>query len=254
MDGGLELGLDTFGDVTVGADGRPLPRPEVIRDVLEEAVLADEVGVDAIGIGEHHRADFAVSSPEMVLAAIAGRTRRIRLGSAVTVLSSDDPVRVFQRFSTLDAVSGGRAEVTLGRGSFTESFPLFGIDLDRYEELFEDRLDLFVELLAERPVTWTGTTRAALDRPTGLPPDGVGPPGHLGRGGREPPVGGPGRPLRAPADDRHHRRGERALRPPGRPLPPGVGGVRSAPTPGRCPFTWARGASDARHENSCGRT
>jgi probable LLM family oxidoreductase len=118
--------------------------------------------VDFFGVGEHHRSEFAVSSPEMVLATIAGRTGRIRLGSAVTVLSSDDPVRVFQRFSTLDALSSGRAEVILGRGSFTESFPLFGFELDQYEELFEEKVDLFVHLLTERPVTWSGSTRAGL--------------------------------------------------------------------------------------------
>ena len=116
----LELGLDTFGDVTLDATGQPLPDHQVIRDLVEEAVLADELGLDFIGVGEHHRPDFAVSAPEVVLAAIAGRTSRIRLGSAVTVLSSDDPVRVYQRFATLDAVSGGRAEVILGRGSFIE--------------------------------------------------------------------------------------------------------------------------------------
>lgn len=158
----LELGLDTFGDNTAGPDGTPLPHGQVIRDVVEEAVLADEVGVDVFGVGEHHRADFAVSSPEIVLAAAAGRTRRIRLGTAVTVLSSDDPIRVFQRFSTLDAVSGGRAEVVLGRGSFTESFPLFGYDLDGYETLFEEKLDLFAALLEGGPVTWHGTTRKPL--------------------------------------------------------------------------------------------
>jgi probable LLM family oxidoreductase len=158
----LELGLDTFGDVTVDATGRPISQAETIRHVVEEAVLADQVGVDVIGLGEHHRDDFAVASPEMVLAAIAGRTERIRLGSAVTVLSSDDPVRVFQRFATLDALSNGRAEVVLGRGSFTESFPLFGYDLTQYEELFEEKVDLFARLLAETPVTWSGTTRAGL--------------------------------------------------------------------------------------------
>jgi probable LLM family oxidoreductase len=164
----LELGLDTFGDVTRTADGQPVPHAQVIRDVVAEAVLADEVGVDFIGIGEHHRADFAVSSPEMVLAAIAGQTKRIRLGSAVTVLSSDDPVRVFQRFATLDAVSNGRAEVILGRGSFIESFPLFGFQLDQYETLFEEKLELFVALLgadrAGEGVTWRGTTRAPLSK------------------------------------------------------------------------------------------
>src|SRR5215216_6688621 len=162
----LQLGLDTFGDVTFDAKGQPLPQAQVIRNVVAEAVLADELGIHFIGIGEHHRADFAVSAPEVVLAAIAGQTRRIRLGSAVTVLSSDDPIRVFQRFATLDAVSNGRAEVILGRGSFTESFPLFGYALDQYETLFEEKLQLFAELLdADRtgePVAWSGTTRAPL--------------------------------------------------------------------------------------------
>src|SRR6201990_3383669 len=144
----LELGLDTFGDVTSAADGTPLPHAPVIRHVIEKAVLEDSLGIDFIGLGEHHRGDFAVSSPEVVLAAIAARTRRIRLGSAVTVLSSDDPIRVFQRFATLDAVSNGRAEVMLGRGSFIESFPLFGFELERYEELFDEKLDLFAAVLA----------------------------------------------------------------------------------------------------------
>ncbi|MES2521251.1 MAG: LLM class flavin-dependent oxidoreductase [Gemmatimonadota bacterium] len=165
----LELGLDTFGDVTRTADGQPVSHAQVLRDVVAEATLADQTGVDFIGVGEHHRDDFAVSSPEMVLAAIAGRTERIRLGSAVTVLSSDDPVRVFQRFSTLDAVSTGRAELILGRGSFTESFPLFGFSLQHYEVLFEEKLELFAQLLeADRTgsaITWrsvSGTTRAPL--------------------------------------------------------------------------------------------
>jgi len=170
----LELGLDTFGDVTRDADGRPIPQPQVIRDVIDEAVLADELGIDFIGVGEHHRADFAVSSPEVLLAAIAGRTSRIRLGSAVTVLSSDDPIRVFQRFSTLDAASNGRAEVILGRGSFIESFPLFGFPLDQYETLFEEKLELYAAILEGNrtgaPVTWHGTTRAPLDAKRIYPP------------------------------------------------------------------------------------
>lgn len=159
----LELGLDTFGDVTEEADGSPRAQAQVIRDVVEEAVLADRLGVDFIGVGEHHRPDLAVSAPEVVLAAIAARTERIHLGSAVTVLSTDDPVRVFERFATLDALSGGRAEIILGRGSFTESFPLFGYNLDDYEVLFEEKLELFAEVLKEGPVTWSGTTRAPLD-------------------------------------------------------------------------------------------
>lgn len=158
----LELGLDTFGDVTAGADGQPLPHAEVIRNLIDEAVLADQVGIDFFGVGEHHRADFAISSPEVVLAAIAGRTERIHLGSAVTVLSSDDPIRVFQRFSTLNAASSGRAEVILGRGSFTESFPLFGFELRDYETLFEEKLDLFAALISQEAVTWSGTTRPPL--------------------------------------------------------------------------------------------
>jgi probable LLM family oxidoreductase len=166
----IQLGLDTFGDVTYDADGRLLPQAQVIRNVVAEAVLADELGLDFIGVGEHHRDDFAVSAPEVVLAAIAGQTKRIRLGSAVTVLSSDDPVRVFERFSTLDAVSGGRAEVILGRGSFTESFPLFGFPLDQYEQLFEEKLDLFAELLKQQAVTWSGQTRAALTDQMVYPP------------------------------------------------------------------------------------
>src|SRR5580700_5741178 len=166
----LELGLDTFGDVTTGPDGHPLPHAQVIRNVIDEAILADALGVDFFGIGEHHRADLPVSSPEVVLAAIAGRTTRIRLGSAVTVLSSDDPIRVFQRFATLDAVSNGRAEVILGRGSFTESFPLFGFELSQYEELFEDKLDLFAALLRQEPVTWKGRTRPPLTNQRVFPP------------------------------------------------------------------------------------
>lgn len=158
----MEFGIDTFGDVTVDADGATLSQAEVLRNVVEEGVLADRVGLSFIGIGEHHREDFAVSAPEVVLAAIAARTEQIHLGSAVTVLSSDDPVRVWQRFATLDGLSNGRAEVILGRGSFTESFPLFGYELSQYNELFEEKLDLFAALLPEGPVTWEGTTRPSL--------------------------------------------------------------------------------------------
>jgi len=159
----LQFGLDTFGDVTEGPDGIDLSYPEVIRNVVDQAILADQLGIDFIGIGEHHRDDFAVSSPEMVLSAIASRTERIHLGSAVTVLSSDDPIRVFQRYATLDAVSNGRAEIIVGRGSFTESFPLFGLPLQQYEELFEEKLELFAELLKEGPVTWSGNLRPPLN-------------------------------------------------------------------------------------------
>jgi probable LLM family oxidoreductase len=166
----IELGLDTFGDVTVTPDGVRLPQARVLRDVVAEGVLAEQVGLDAFGVGEHHRADFAVSAPEVVLAAIAGKTERIVLGSSVTVLSTDDPVRVFERFSTLNAVSDGRAEVILGRGSFTESYPLFGYDLAHYEQLFEEKLGLFAELLKGQPVTWTGRTRSGLTNQVVYPP------------------------------------------------------------------------------------
>lgn len=166
----LELGIDTFGDVTLDADGKPLPHAQVLRNVVAQGVAADRVGLEFFGVGEHHREDFAVSAPEVVLAAIAGRTERIHLGSAVTVLSSDDPVRVFQRFATLDGVSGGRAEVILGRGSFIESFPLFGFDLGQYEELFEEKLSLFTEVRKQEPVTWEGKLRPGLTDQSVFPP------------------------------------------------------------------------------------
>ena len=158
----VSLGLDTFGDVTVGPDGKPQAMDVTLREVLDQATLADEIGIDFIGLGEHHRPDFAISAPEIVLAAIAGRTHRIKLGTAVTVLSTDDPVRVFQRFSTLNALSNGRAEPILGRGSFTESYPLFGHDMQDYDQLFEERLDLFAQLLRSPRVTWSGQTRTSL--------------------------------------------------------------------------------------------
>lgn len=158
----IALGLDTFGDITLDEHGERVSAAQTIRDVVDQAVLADEVGLAFFGVGEHHRREFAVSSPEIVLAAAAARTTRIHLGTAVTVLSSDDPVRVFERFSTLDAVSNGRAEVILGRGSFIESFPLFGYDLRDYEALFDEKLDLFSRLLTEEPVTWQGTMRPDL--------------------------------------------------------------------------------------------
>jgi len=173
----IQLGLDTFGDVSLGADGQPKPMDQVLRDVVEQAVLADELGIHFIGLGEHHRPDFAISSPEIVLAAIAGRTSRIKLGTAVTVLSSDDPVRVFQRFSTLNAVSNGRAEPILGRGSFTESYPLFGYDLRDYDLLFEEKLDILAKLLKSPTITWSGQHRAPLKDQPVYPP--LGPEGMV---------------------------------------------------------------------------
>ena len=168
----IELGLDTFGDVTLGRDGQPKPMDQVLRDVVDQAVLADELGIHFIGLGEHHRSDFAISAPEMLLAAIAARTTQIKLGTAVTVLSSDDPIRVFQRFSTLNALSNGRAEPILGRGSFTESYPLFGYDLQDYEVLFEEKLDIFAKLSKNNPVTWSGRHRTALADQMVYPPLG----------------------------------------------------------------------------------
>lgn len=158
----LVFGIDTFGDVPEDDSGVLLSHAAAIRQVVDEAVLADELGIDVIALGEHHRPEYSISTPETVLAGIATRTSRIRLASGVTVLSSDDPVRVFQRFATVDALSNGRAEVILGRGSFTESFPLFGYDLSDYNELFEEKLELFVKLLDEKPVTWSGTLRPSL--------------------------------------------------------------------------------------------
>ena len=152
----MELGLITFADV-----GSVSPEQR-LRNLLEEARLADELGLDVFGVGEHHRPDFAVSAPAVALAAIAVQTQRIRLTSAVTVLSSDDPVRVFEEFATVDLLSGGRAEIMAGRGSFTESFPLFGYDLDDYDELFAEKLELLLELRSHETVTWSGRHRAPL--------------------------------------------------------------------------------------------
>ncbi|MWB97470.1 LLM class flavin-dependent oxidoreductase [Agromyces seonyuensis] len=166
----VEFGLDTFGDVTFDLEGRRLSHAETIRNAVEQAVLADSLGLDFFGVGEHHREEFAISAPEVVLAAIASRTERIHLGSAVTVLSSDDPVRVFQRFSELDAVSNGRAEVVLGRGSFIESFPLFGYDLAAYQELFDEKLELFAAIRDGGPITWTGRLRSPLEGQRIFPP------------------------------------------------------------------------------------
>src|SRR6266496_3587321 len=158
----IVIGVDSFGDMTAGSDGNLLSQPQNIRELVAEGVVAEESSLDFFGLGEHHIEEMPLSAPEMVLAAIAARTSRIHLGSAVTVLSSDDPVRVFQRYATLDALSSGRAEVILGRGSSIESFPLFGFDLADYERLFEEKLELFAQLRTERAVTWSGTTRAAM--------------------------------------------------------------------------------------------
>ncbi|MDF2627083.1 MAG: luciferase [Symbiobacteriaceae bacterium] len=160
----MELGIYTFAETTPDpVTGGTISPGERLRNLLEEIELADQVGLDVFGVGEHHRPDFAVSSPVPVLAAAAMRTRRIRLTSAVTVLSSDDPVRVFQDFATLDLLSGGRAEIMVGRGSFIESFPLFGYDLHDYDELFAEKLDLLLKLRESERVTWSGKHRAPID-------------------------------------------------------------------------------------------
>lgn len=157
------FGIDSFGDIPKDDSGRLMSHAAAIRQVVKEAVLADKLGIDVIALGEHHRSDFSISSPETVLAGIASVTKHIKLASGVTVLSSDDPVRVFERFATLDALSNGRAQIILGRGSFTESFPLFGFEMQDYELLFEERVELMAEVLKEKPVTWEGKTRASLD-------------------------------------------------------------------------------------------
>jgi probable LLM family oxidoreductase len=162
----MEIGVFSFGETRVDPEtGRQLEAGERLRRLVEEAELADQVGLDVFGVGEHHRPDYAVSAPAVVLAAAAGRTRRIRLTPTVSVLSSDDPVRVFQDYATLDRISGGRAEIMVGRGSFTESFPLFGQDLDDYEDLFAEKLDLLLALRDAGPdetVTWSGRLRPSI--------------------------------------------------------------------------------------------
>jgi probable LLM family oxidoreductase len=180
----LTFGIDTFGDVTNDADDHPLSHAQTIRNVVEEGVFAEQAGVDFIGIGEHHTDDFPMPAADVVLSAIAARTKRIHVGSAVTVLSSDDPVRVFQRFSTLNAISSGRAEVILGRGSSIDSFPLFGYDLADYEELFEEKVNLFAELRKGGPVTWHGNKRPSLTNQDVVPHTEFGPfPAWIGVGG-----------------------------------------------------------------------
>src|SRR5512147_509741 len=159
----MELGIYTFAEITPGSDEGPAGTARRLRDLVEEIELADQVGLDVFGVGEHHRPDFAVSAPAVVLAAAAERTKRIRLTSAVSVLGSDDPIRVFQDFATLDLLSGGRAEIMAGRGSFVESFPLFGHDLRDYDRLFAEKLDLLLKLREGERVTWSGEHRAPLN-------------------------------------------------------------------------------------------
>lgn len=160
----MEIGISTFVETTPDVEtGEVISHAQRLREVVEEIVLADQVGLDVFGVGEHHRQDFASSSPAVLLAAAASQTNRIRLTSAVTVLSSADPVRVFQDFATLDGISNGRAEIMAGRGSFIESFPLFGYDLQDYNELFEEKLELLLKLRESNHVTWRGGHRSAID-------------------------------------------------------------------------------------------
>jgi probable LLM family oxidoreductase len=159
----MEIGIGMFGDLRIDATNKVQPAGQRLKELIEEIKLMDETGLDFFGIGEHHRQDYAVSVPEIVLAAAATVTKNIKLGSAVSVLSSSDPVRIYQSFSTLDLIAGGRAELTVGRGSFTESFPLFGHDLSDYDELFEEKLELLLKINQEEKVTWKGKFRPALD-------------------------------------------------------------------------------------------
>lgn len=159
----IRFGLDTFGDVTHDDNGVPETAAKSIRNIIEQGKLADQIGLDGFNIGEHHRDDYAVSAPATVLAGLATVTDNITLGSGVVVLSSEDPIRIYQQFATIDALSNGRAEITAGRGSFTESFPLFGYELSDYADLFEEKLEMLVELLKEGPVTWHGNHTPTLN-------------------------------------------------------------------------------------------
>ena len=237
----LEFGLDTFMPVTDDGHGQAVRGDQVVRDTIEEAVLAEAVGIDSFNIGEHYRPEFMDSANHVVLAAIAGQTQRIRLGTAVTVLSTQDPVRVYTDFATLDAVSNGRAQLIVGRGSATESFPLFGFDLADYEQLFEEKLDLLVRLLRDQPVSWSGSFRSPLTDQLVGPPV---PTGHLptwvGVGGSPNSVIRAAR-YRPAADARGHRRAARALRTVRRALQARARAARTAGAPGWAAFARLRG-------------
>ena len=208
----MELGIYTFAELTPDAGGRTISPAERLRNLMEEMELADQVGLDVFGVGEHHRPDFAVSTPAVVLAAGAERTTRIRLTSAVSVLSSDDPVRVFQEFSTLDLLSGGRAEIMAGRGSFIESFPLFGYELADYDSLFEEKLRLLLALRESEHVTWSGPAPGPARRPCRLSAAASGSAAGLGRRRRRAGVGGPRRGARATDGAGDHRRASGTVR------------------------------------------
>ncbi|MEP7164272.1 MAG: LLM class flavin-dependent oxidoreductase [Ferruginibacter sp.] len=158
----MEIGIGMFGDLHIDKNGNTQPAGQRLREIIEEIKLMDELGLDFYGIGEHHRPDYAVSTPEIILAAAATVTKNIKLGSAVSVLSSADPVKLYQSFASIDLISNGRAELVAGRGSFIESFPLFGYDLADYDELFEEKLDLLIKINDQQPITWKGKFRPAL--------------------------------------------------------------------------------------------
>jgi alkanesulfonate monooxygenase SsuD/methylene tetrahydromethanopterin reductase-like flavin-dependent oxidoreductase (luciferase family) len=160
----MELGIGMFGDLHINKNGDTQPAGQRLKELIEEIKLMDEVGLDFYGIGEHHRPDYAVSTPEIIIAAAATVTKNIKLGSAVSVLSSSDPVKLYQSFATIDLISDGRAELMAGRGSFIESFPLFGYSLDDYDNLFEEKLELLLKINKENPITWKGKFRAALNK------------------------------------------------------------------------------------------
>jgi alkanesulfonate monooxygenase SsuD/methylene tetrahydromethanopterin reductase-like flavin-dependent oxidoreductase (luciferase family) len=233
----MEFGLYTFADV--GPEIDPARR---LHNLLEEIELADQLGLDVFGVGEHHRPDYAVSSPAVALAAAATRTKDIRLTSAVTVLSSDGPVRVFQDFATLDLISDGRAEIMAGRGSFIESFPLFGYDLGDYDELFSEKLELLLKLRDSERVTWSGKHRAARRR-RGLPACAPATIAGLDRRRWDAAVGRPRRDARPAAGDRDHQRSARTLRAAGSDLPRGREKGRSRPgaAAGRHQLAYLRG-------------
>ena len=165
----MELGIGMFGDNHYDSNGKPQSPGQRLKEMIEEIKLMDETGLDFFGIGEHHRPDYAVSAPEIILAAAAPVTKKIRLGSAVSVLSSSDPVKLYQAFATIDLISDGRAELMAGRGSFIESFPLFGYDLQHYDELFDEKLELLLKINKENPVSWKGKFRPALNKQEVLP-------------------------------------------------------------------------------------
>ena len=203
----MEIGIYTFADVAPGGS-----HPQRLRQLVEEMELADQVGLDVFGLGEHHRPDYAVSAPVVALAAGAARTKNIRLTSAVTVLSSEDPVRVFQQFATLDGISNGRAEIMAGRGSFIESFPLFGYDLNDYDALFAEKLDLLLKLIDNETVSWQGELRPAARQGDALSAPRAAQDPVVDRGGRHAAVGGARGDAGAAHGARHHRRRPEALR------------------------------------------